>query len=168
MAAFKDVFSTTLKVFLALVIISTILGIGYVVVVGIGAGVSSTGSSTQSNPFDPYDTRADAVRTRMPRTVWDKAIAKAIKRHCYIEGMSKQEIAQALGEPTEKQGYSSGDTWTWQLPPGKCVKYDGDKCVEQEKPHKVIFFSPNGNARLASSMCETLDGKIVFYDLFGK
>jgi hypothetical protein len=77
--------------------------------------------------------------------------------------MNKDEIVRALGEPTEKRDYGdSTGIWIWQLPPGRCLRYDGDNCVEREKKEQTIFFTAKGNAS-GQSGCETLSGEYVYF-----
>jgi hypothetical protein len=168
MAQFKDVFSTTLKVLLALLIISAVLGVGFLFLGGVIGGLASIAKSpspTTTTENDVREDEADAIRTTMPKSLWDAGIARAVKKHCYTEGMSKEEVAQALGEPTQKTDHTSvGDDWTWRLPSGKCLKYDGDKCAEQEKREKVIFFTPKGNVYLEGTSCRTINDDYVYLE----
>ncbi len=119
MAQFKDVFSTTLKVFLALLIISAVIGVAGLILGGLGSAVNSPSVSTKTET-DTHQTDADALRTTMPKKTWDRGVGKAVKKHCFTEGMNKEEVVQALGEPTKKEDYpySGESTWTWQLPSG--------------------------------------------------
>lgn len=165
MAEFKDVFSTTAKVILALVIISALIGVGFLIVGGLGSVVvpaSSTGAATT----DKYEDTADARRTTMPKSVWDRGITKAVRSHCVTDGMNEEEVLRALGNPTSK----SGRSWTWQLPAGECLKYDGDQCIEQKENHAIIFLTAKGNVYLHSVGCEDINNSYVFLDseLFGK
>jgi hypothetical protein len=174
MAQFKDVFSTTLKVFLALVIISAAIGVAFLFLGGLGSVVTSTSTNASSTKTEvnKYQTAADAIRTSMPKKTWDKGLAKAVSKHCYTDGMNKEEVARALGEPTKKEdhAYDGESTWSWQLAPGKCLKYDGDKCAEQEERKTVVYFSANGNVYLEGNSCKTLDSNYIYFDryqLFG-
>lgn len=168
MAQFKDVFSTTAKVLLALVIIAALIGIGYGLLAGIGA-LSVASSTSQPSP-DAVANAAragamDTIRSSMPKSEWDRGMARAAKRHCYIGGMNKEEITRALGEPNKKDDWgSNGGAWTWQLPPGKCLKYSGDDCVEQETNHQIVFFTAKGNADESTGLCTLLDGDSVLSD----
>ncbi len=169
MAQFKDVFSTTLKVLLALLIISVVLGVGFLILGGLGS-IASGPSSTANSPStssDNIETKPDALRTTMPKSVWERGIARAVKKHCITDGMSKEEVARAWGEPTKKEDAN----WTWQLPPGKCLKYDGDKCTEKEERHKIIFFTAKGNVFLEGDACQTINDDFIYFEgsqLFGK
>jgi hypothetical protein len=166
MAQFKDVFSTTWKVLLALVLISAIIGACTIALGGLGwmMGRSSSTPSAASIAVSADDQAADALRTTMPKSIWDRGMARAVRNHCFTEGMSKEEVIRAVGEPTERNDYNSeiGSIWVWQLPPGKCLKYDGDKCIEQVKNSQTIIFTAKGSVR-GQSGCETLTGKYVYF-----
>lgn len=167
MAHFKDVFSTTLKVLPALIIISAVIGVGGLILGGLGSVVIPTGSvTTEPAAYRTAETdTADAFRTTMPRRTWDIGIARAVRKHCFAEGMNKEEVVQSLGKPTTKEDHAySGSSWTWQLPPSKCLKYDGDKCMEQEERHKTIEFTAKGRVYLQGSSCQTLDDDYVYFD----
>ncbi len=73
----------------------------------------------------------------------------------------------AAGEPAEKKDYAyhGSSSWTWQLPPGKCLKYDGDKCIEQEKREKILFFTAKGNLYLTGSGCQTFNDDYIYLAL---
>lgn len=162
MAKFSEVFSTTAKVFLSLLILSILIAIGYAVLHGIGTAVTSpssaiTGSGGGSKPT-MYE-EADNFRTTIPKSVWDKGMERAVKKHCFISGMNGEEIARALGEPTTK---TSG-AWTYQIPTGKCLKYEGDTCIEKEKHEQIVYFTPKGNV-WSGSGCQTLESHFVYLD----
>jgi hypothetical protein len=182
MACFRDVFSTTAKVVLALFIISALIGVGSLVLGGLGSvviptsstsepgsGVISAGSTSSiETATHPEDDAADALRTTMPKSVWERGMARTVKHRCFTGGMSKEEVVRALGEPIEKSDFSDdiGSTWTWQLPPGECLKYDGDKCIERKKNSQRVFFTAKGNVRQQSE-CEAFNGDYIFnHDLF--
>jgi len=137
-----------------------------------GYGVLRAASSARVAPAAPAKPaqpdiagRADAVRTSVPKSIWDKAVAKAVQNHCYLQGMSEEEVIRAVGPPTQKnESGGVGATWTWLLPPGKCLKYQGDECVERQQDKQIVFFSAAGNAE-AIDVCQTLSGKFVIFDL---
>jgi len=113
------------------------------------------------------ETKPDALRTTMPKSVWDAGIARAAKKHCVTDGMSKDEVIRAWGEPSQK-GESN---WTWQLPSGKCLMYDGDKCVAKEERHKILFFTAKGNVYLEGDGCQTINDDFIYFqssELFHK
>ena len=157
MATFSDVFSITWKVLLALGIVSAIIGTK--TTEDRPAGIAKT-------PQLQFD-EADAFRTTMPKSVWDKGIERAVKKRCFIQGMNKEEVTRAVGEPTTKTSSPSGNSWTYQLSPGKRLKYDGDTCIEKETHEQIVFFTPKGNVWMGEG-CETLAGcgKIVLSQQF--
>lgn len=142
MANFKDVFSTTAKVMFALAIISALIGLGSLVLGGLGSAVLPTAATTASP--NKYEEPADARRSTMPKSVWDRGVIKAVKHHRVTDGMNQDEVLRALGEPTSR----SKTSWTWRLPPTECLKYEGDNCVEQKENKAIIFLSAKGNVYL--------------------
>jgi hypothetical protein len=173
MAQFKDVFSTTAKVLGALVIISVVVGLGFLFLGGLGSALAPAVSNSPARDAKPVEKDAeDSLRTAMPRSVWDRGVARAVKHHCYVPGMNQEEVVRALGEPTQKSDMGDhGSDWMWKLPPGKCVKYDGDKCVEQETKEGRVSFTPSGNVNYAVDACETIGGDFAYLSLaevFGK
>jgi TonB family protein len=152
MAKFSDVFSTTAKVVLALVLISILCVVGSLVFFGSIAGIGTaitrimSGNSADKAWFD----KADTVRTTMRKSVWDKGMERAAEKHCYITGMNKEEVARALGEPTTKESATRPSglvifAWNYFLPTGKCLKYNGDNCVEKEQWKQRVIFTDKGN-----------------------
>jgi hypothetical protein len=164
MAKFTDVFWTTAKVLLALLIISIAGWVAVGVFGGLGSAVMPSAKPTSVSLRNSDDDVTDAVRTSMPKSAWDRGMARAASHHCYTNGMSKDEVLRALGEPSERKDYGGeiGSNWTWQLPAGKCLKYDGDNCIQHEENHQIIFFTSGGNAKGAAG-CETLAGKYVYF-----
>lgn len=154
MAKFSEVFATTGKVIAALFIIA----VGAAVIYGVvHSAVSSTSlSKTEaetSSALNKYDEAADNMHTTMPKSKWDAGIRAAIKQHCAVEGMTKEEVEQALGKATETTNYGAtskiGDSWTYtKIERGKCLKYDGDNCAEYQHDTDIVFFSPNGHKTL--------------------
>ena len=159
MAEFREVFSTTAKVVLALIIISAVIG-------SVWWGLGGLGAAVHSPPIDSTQRLADEISTGMPKTSWDRGVAKAIREHCIVDGMSEAEVIQSFGEPTEKQaiGHAGivGTTetwWTWKLPPGDCLKYDGDKCAERVERNRTVRFTLNGHVFREFWGCKDLDNK---------
>jgi hypothetical protein len=150
------------------VILSILGGIGYAVLHGLGTVVTNNGGTTTSGSVAgsarsaEYDA-ADNFRITIPKSVWDKGMERAVKKHCFIPGMNEEEVARALGEPSTKASLATGDTWTWLPPGGKCLKYDGDTCVEKEKHEQIVFFTPKGNAWNGIG-CQTLKSDFAYYD----
>jgi hypothetical protein len=93
MATFKDVFSITWKAVLSLMIVSAIVGIAYWLV-NLPGEVAKKDASAEAVGKDRYDT--SDYHTKVPKSVWDKRVAWAVKHHCHFAGMSKEEIIRAL------------------------------------------------------------------------
>jgi hypothetical protein len=153
MATFKDVFNITWKVVLSLMIVSAIVGIAYWLV-NLPEEVAKTSTSAREVEKDKYDT--SDYHTKMPKSVWDKRVAWAVKHHCHFAGMSKEEIIQALGQPTEEKDYAL----TYTRETKDCVRYEGDACVEYKKESNIIFlhngYSESSNYATADNDCHTL------------
>jgi hypothetical protein len=164
MATFGDVFSTTAKVILALLIISAVSAVAIKM---LGGAVDAV----RSPQIDQVQESADETRNKMPQTRWAKGVAKAIKEHCVTDGMSEAEVLQSLSAPTEKTNYDGGEggAWTWKLPAGECLQYEGDNCVKREERHRTIQFTAKGNVFKEGWGCISLDGR--YFDnqsLFGR
>src|SRR5438477_2576802 len=135
MATFNEVFSTTWKVLLALILISLGIGFIYMIIGAIGNGSrSSTSSHELSSPGIDYE-HADTAPTKMPKSVWDRMVKGNLDAHVPMEGMSKEQIAQILGKPTTSAATSNGmggETWIYTkvVKKGECQKYEGDNCVQ--------------------------------------
>lgn len=171
MPEFKVVLSTTAKVLLSLVVISAVIAVG----IGLLGGLAMLSKPSTTNAAaaalrDPAADEADAKRTSMPKSVWDRGVARAVNHHCFTDGMSKDEVLRALGEPTQKSEYGkTGASWSYQRPAGKCLKYQGDLCAEREENRTIVFFTGNGNVEMQSSDCESLNGDYIFTsDLFSR
>ena len=158
---FSTVFSTTLKVLLALALISLIIGIIY----GVMNGVGSVGSRTTAGNGDSYfdmkdisDKMSDEKPTSMPHSTWIKFVGAAVKVHCTVQGMTKDEVVEAVGKPTRSYPTSGdaakGETWEYTKDIQKeCLRYDGDRCVQYEVEHKktTYHFSPAGHMAYPSN-----------------
>lgn len=184
MADFKFVFSTTVKVLLSLLAISAILAL-VLGAFGSLAMLSNPSTSTAATTvlssapiIDAADEKADAYRTSMPKSAWDRGMARAFRHHCYVAGMSHEEVLKAIGTPSAKDDWGqTGSAWTWDLAPGPCLKYDGEKCIERKKRQQIVFFTAKGYLRDSTAECQILDreaspqnpaGYIDASDLFGK
>jgi hypothetical protein len=132
--AFKQVFSTTGKTVVSLLLIS--LGIG--IVWAIVYGVSNRSVSSSADSFE--ETQADEASTKMPKSQWDAKVNAAIAAHCIFEGMTRSQVEEALGkidvEGTSESYKHQGDT---------CRKYNGDTCVESDTQIMWLDFTKNGN-----------------------
>lgn len=159
MAKFSEVFSTTLKVWTSVLLISLAGGAIYLFFAA-ASKVGTVGNPDSTANVDPWAadySQADDVHTKMPKSKWDKMVAAAIKQHCALEGMSEQEVERALGKATKVDeklkdcAQCSGDTWTYEsTDKGSCEKYDGDNCVQYAQHTDIIFFSRNGYKTLGS------------------
>jgi len=162
---FKDVFSITGKVLLALFIISVLVGIGTLIIGGVGARMSPAKSPIMdefTKKSRAEQDKADARRTTMPKSRWDRGVARAIKHHCVTNSMTEEDVLRAFGEPGEKTDLGIyGSDWTWPLPPGKCLKYDGENCIEREKNNAMVGFSTKGNVQ-ATDGCHNINGDFVY------
>lgn len=144
---FGKVFSVTLKVFLALLLISVIVGVVFLVLGGIGkvAENASDSSADWKTTEKKVETdRADGYRTLVPVGEWNKLIAAAVKVHCPLEGMTKEEMQRAIGKPIA----SDPTTWRYERTVEKeCMKYNGDKCAEptQQVETESFTFTPSGH-----------------------
>lgn len=67
--------------------------------------------------------------------------------------MNESEVSRAWGEPTTKEI----STWTWDMKPGACLKFDGDTCVQHEQRYAVLSFTANGNVYLEGEDCRALN-----------
>jgi hypothetical protein len=162
--SFNRVFSITWKVLLSLAVISLIVWFATGIVGGLSRRLSL---SHEKDERQLSVEEADARRTSMPKSQWDRGVAKAVARHCIFDGMSMDEILLAFGEPTERSGYNSLPNatlvydWNWRLPDGDCVKYDGEKCVERKKNQRIVWFTAKGNAAMNGGGCSDKDYRRV-------
>src|SRR2546425_7419114 len=96
MAQFKDVFSTTAKVILSLLIISAVIGVAFLILGRLGSAIIPANSSP---PGAPGEDEADAIRSAVPAPTWDSVIVKAVTNRCVTDGMNKTEVLRAIGAP---------------------------------------------------------------------
>jgi hypothetical protein len=153
MPAFKDVFSTTWKVVLSLMIVSAIAVFVYFLL-SVPSRVSEQRSGkTGDDPFSRYD--ASDYQTKMPKSAWDKRVAWAVSHHCYFVGMSKVDAIQALGPPTEQVETSLTYYWLNK----DCVRYEGNACAEHKKEQRIIFLYKGYVSSFGKGVdCYTLSG----------
>jgi len=97
---FSRVFSITLKVILALVLISLVVGGIFLVLGGIGKVAETSGGSDYEalSKKIAYET-ADREHTLIPASEWNKLVVAAAKAHCAVEGMTVQEVERVVGTP---------------------------------------------------------------------
>jgi hypothetical protein len=105
------------------------------------------------------------VRSQFPKSVWDRRVAWAVQHHCYFAGMSRDEIAQAVGGPTEETQYSL----TYRHQTKDCARYEvnGDACAEYKTEEKVIFLKDGYKDKSPDSdnACRTLYGEHGYFGL---
>jgi hypothetical protein len=139
------------------------LGLAYLIIGAIGNSTSRVSipsnaeAYTQSKEY--YDKKAEEKHTRLPQSQWNKIVVAAIRQHCPIEGMTKDEAQKALGNPISTSATTSyvgeekasvlgrGETWhDERTTQGKCLRYEGDNCAEYEteKETATFYLSPNG------------------------
>jgi hypothetical protein len=91
MAQFKDVFSTTAKVILSLLLISLAIGAGLFFL----GSVILLSSPAQLDPlFSSEEEWADGRRGTMSPVAWNILVDHAIANHCVTDGMSEEEVAR--------------------------------------------------------------------------
>ncbi len=146
MTKFSEIFSTTWKVVLSVFLISLLisLGIGFIYVVIGGFRRASGGFSSDEWTRTYHVKNADEAYTKMPKSEWDGEIKRCIKEHTVIEGMTKDQVKQAVG---------GGKPWSYSIitlkgSDKKCIKYEGEQCVEyppDEVKSFALHFTPKGN-----------------------
>src|SRR6266567_1111727 len=161
MVTFKDVFSITWKVVLSLMIVSAIVGVAYWLLSVPGKLAKVAKANTTVEAMSTYDT--SDYHTKMPKSLWERRAAWAVKHRCSFAGMSKEEVIRALGRPTEEKTYAL--TYTWETK--DCARYDGDACAEYKKESNIIFLH-NGYSqsfRYGDEDCHTLSGEHQYLGL---
>lgn len=145
---FGLVFSITWKVVLALSVISLITGLVYGLFSTITKSADTIGSTgTTSTMNDDAKWRwqmADDAPTKMPKSKWDKEVHERINEHTLMEGMTKDEVKQALGVD---------EPWVYTLMIKKgteqpCERYEGEECVKyppDEVERYTLKFTPSGH-----------------------
>lgn len=153
MAKFVEVFSNTAKVLFATAIIIGLSYAGFAWIHWLGS--SSTVSAEVAQSKKIYDEEsakrnaaADARRTMVPASRWEKVVLAGIKQKCVVKGMSKQEVEKALGVPSEKSEWGTyGSAWKYtSYDKTQCVKYAGESCSEYKEDGTLVNFTPNGFA----------------------
>jgi hypothetical protein len=115
---------------------------------------SLTDAKSENKPAPPAWVTEE--RSKIPKSVWDKRVAWAVQHHCYFIAMSRDEIVQALGEPTEEASYDL----TYKRQTQECVRYNGDACSEYKTEKQIIFLKDGYEDKELSSGggCRTLYG----------
>jgi hypothetical protein len=95
--------------------------------------------------------------------VWDKKVAWAIQHQCYFKAMSRDEIVQALGKPTEEASYSL----TYKRQTKDCTRYNGDVCSEYKTEDQIIFLKDGyeDNQLNGANGCRNLHGEHQYLGL---
>lgn len=144
MATFSEIFSTTWKVLLALFLISLGMGVFYLILGAVGNSNSRSGIGGDDWTRQYHEKNADDASSKMPKSQWDRQIKQCVKERTVIEGMSKEEVKQAVG---------GDEPWTYSIitlksTDQKCIRYSGEQCVEYP-PNQVetfnLHFTPKGN-----------------------
>ena len=143
MAQFKDVFSTTAKVVLSLLIISVIITVAYPILGGLGSA-SAPASAAPSGAIGDDD--ADTMRTVAQPAAWNNLIAKAVANQCVTDGMNETEVLRAIGEPNVRYDGRAISSWTWH---------------PRQLNETTIFFTTKGTVYLWSAGCKSLNGIVT-------
>jgi hypothetical protein len=161
MVTFKDVFSITWKVVLSLMIVSAIAGVAYWLLSVPGKFAKVAKENTTVGAASTGDT--SDYHTKMPKSLWERRVAWAVKHRCTFAGMTKEEVIRALGQPTEEKDHAL--TYAWETK--DCARYDGDACAEYKKESNIIFLH-NGYSesfQYLDGYCPTLSGEHQYLGL---
>jgi hypothetical protein len=139
----NNVFSTTAKVFLTLLIISAVIGVAFPTLGGLGSAVVSA-NSTRAGATGEEE--ADMIRNSAPVPEWDSIIVKAVTNRCVPDGMNGAEVLRAIGEPNERFDGTEISSWSWH---------------PRKLNEATIFFTPNGNVYPWDSGCKNLSGIVT-------
>jgi hypothetical protein len=143
MAQFKDVFSTTAKVILSLLIISVMIAVAYPLLGGLGSA-SVPASTAPSGGTGDDDT--DTMRAVAQPAAWNNLIAKAVANRCVSDGMNEKEVLRAIGEPNVRYDGEAISSWTWH---------------PRQLNETTIFFTTKGTVYLWNSGCKSLNGIVT-------
>jgi hypothetical protein len=137
--SFETIFSITWKVLAALFVISLIITVIAFMIGGLG----QIGNSSRSDTSNIKIEDADTAHTKMPASKWNAAVKQCITKHGVMEGMTKEEVQQAVGGK-EPWAYSIVSLKGSSQP---CIKYDGENCVQyppDEVKNFFLHFTPEG------------------------
>jgi hypothetical protein len=155
MATFAEVFSTTGKVALALLIIGMVM---WAVVAVVNSNSERSAAEAKIDFYTKRqadrDAEYDKVPTRMAASKWRTVVAAASKQKCIVIGMTKEEVEAALGKPSVATDHGSGtvgDTWTYRRDLPGCIRFSGDTCIEHDSQQEIIFFTPSGHVSIGTS-----------------
>ncbi len=143
---FGRIFSITLKVILALVLISALGGFIFLILGGIGKVTTSSSSEADYKALEKKATyeQTDNEHTLLPASEWNKLVAAAAKVHCPVEGMTKEEVEQVAGKPAASEPGSFRYERKISQP---CTKFAGDNCAEptDQVESETLSFTPSGH-----------------------
>jgi len=139
----NNLFSTTAKVVLSLLIISAMIGVAFPILGGLGSAVEPVNSNS---PGTPGEEETDTIRNATPAQAWNNLIVKAIANQCVTDGMSEAEVLLAIGEPNERYVDQEISSWTWH---------------PRKLNETTIFFTPKGYVYLWNSGCKSLRGIVT-------
>lgn len=169
----KSVFSTTSKVFISLLVISAVIGIGYLVI-AVGPSVAADQANRDRNrDTEQYlqhlnEQEADNAHSKVPASRWKASVASSIKKHYPQTGMTRDEVKAAMQpqipltqENVGTSPYYSDNTHLYYertSPTKDCLSYSGEKCAQYSKIKKYSYcsFSPNGFLEKCESGQETI------------
>jgi hypothetical protein len=143
MAQFKNVFSTTAKVILSLLIISAVIAVAFPILGGLDSAVAPAHSPPLGAPGED---EVDTLRSTAPPPAWDSVIVKAVTNQCATDGMNQAEVLRAIGEPNVRYDDIARSSWTWH---------------PRKLNETTIFFTAKGNVYLWSSACKSLSGIVT-------
>jgi hypothetical protein len=138
----NNLFSTTAKVILSLLIISAMIGVARPIL----GGRSAVEPANSNSPGTPGEEETDTIRNAAPAPAWDNLIVKAIANQCVTDGMSEAEVLLAIGEPNERYDDPGISSWTWH---------------PRKLNETTIFFTPKGYVYLWNSGCKSLRGIVT-------
>jgi len=73
-------------------------------------------------------------------------VALGVKQHCAFEGMTRDEVANAIGQPAKKDTKDGAESWTYVTQDkNRCKQFRGESCVEYEEASSSMIFTPSGN-----------------------
>jgi hypothetical protein len=149
----EEVLSNIRKVIAAIVVIAVAVGAVYL----IASRMSARGADQPGRAGRDFaggtsaiaNQNADNAPARMPLGDWNNLIASAMRQHCAIEGMTKEQVEKAFGKPSTSTGLAGkGEVWKYeQNIEGDCIRNEVAKCVEHLGIHleSIYYFSPNGH-----------------------
>ena len=136
----NNLFSTTAKVILSLLIISAMIGVAFPILGGLGSAVEPLNSNS---PGTPGEEETDTIRNATPAQAWNNLLVKAIANQCVTDGMSEAEVLLAIGEPNERYVDQEISSWTWH---------------PRKLNETTIFFTPKATFIFGTADVKALEG----------